>query len=128
VRALANQGARFLAVGLAALLLDWAVFSALHAVSTATIAPNVAGRIAGAELSFWLNGRFTFADAGEARLGTRRFARYVVLWLGLTALSTLGMKAVDALLGGPAVYWCKLPIEALMALLSFFISRHWVYE
>lgn len=127
MRKLAAQGARFTAVGIAQLLVDWSVFSALHALSTATIGPNIAGRFAGAALGFWLNGRFTFAVEGAPRLGSRRFARYAALWLGLTVLSTFGMKTIDAWLGGSAVYWCKIPVEALMALLSFFISRHWVY-
>ena len=125
---LAAQGARFIVAGVAQLLLDWSVFSLLHALTTATIAPNIAGRFAGAMLGFWLNGRFTFAEGGQARLGTRRFARYVALWVGLTLLSTFGMKAIDTLVGGASVYWCKLPVEALMAVLSFFISRHWVYD
>ena len=125
---LAAQGARFVVVGVAQLILDWSLFSILHVVSGATVAPNVAGRLAGAMVGFWLNGRFTFADAGQARLGTKRFARYAVLWLGLTLLSTSIIKTIDAWLGGSAVYWCILPLEALMALLSFFISRHWVYD
>jgi putative flippase GtrA len=128
VNRIASQGARFIVAGIAQLLLDWSVFSLFHALTTATIAPNIAGRFAGAMLAFWLNGRFTFADAGQARLGSRRFARYVSLWVGLTVLSTFGMKAIDTLVGGASVYWCKLPVEALMAVLSFFISRHWVYD
>lgn len=128
MRTLALQGARFTAAGVAQLLLDWGVFSAFRLLSGATIAPNIAGRMAGAALGFWLHGRFTFAEGGEVKLGTRRFLRYVALWLLMTTLSTLCMKGVELALGGHAVYWFKPAIEATLALMSFFIARHWVYD
>ena len=123
-----SQGARFILVGGAQLVLDWGVFSALRALTSATVLPNIAGRLAGAALGFWLNGRFTFADPDAARLGGRRFARYALLWLALTVLSTSTLKAIEFGLGAAAVYWLKIPVEALMAVLSFFVSRHWVYD
>lgn len=125
---LLRQGRLFLLAGVAQLLLDWAVFVALTGLGVATAPGNVCGRIAGALLGFWLNGRWTFAEDGRAKLGWRRLARFVVVWLALTAISTLLVSAIDARLGLQHAWLAKPLVEALMAAMGFFLWRHVVYR
>ncbi len=125
---LLRQGRWFVAVGLAQLLPDWAVFVASTALLMPPAPGNLAGRIAGALLGYWLNGRITFADAGQARLGRRHFVRFLASWLAFTALSTLAMAAIATHLGIGHAWVAKPLVEGLLAVASFFLLRHWVYR
>lgn len=55
---------------------------------------NIAGRLAGAALGFWLNGRYTFGSAGN-RLGGRPLARFALVWLTLTLIGSLLLGALE---------------------------------
>ena len=92
--AMFRQGGSFIAVGVAQLLLDWLVFVVLTAVGVPAAPSNLAGRACGALLGFWLNGRLTFAQAGAARLGWWRFTKFLLVWVPLTAISTLAVTWV----------------------------------
>nr|MBP7597631.1 GtrA family protein [Pseudoxanthomonas sp.] len=94
-----RQGGSFIAVGLAQLLLDWLVFVGLTALGVPAAPGNLAGRISGALLGFWLNGRVTFARDGTARLGWWRFAKFLLVWVPLTVVSTLAVTWVAISLG-----------------------------
>ena len=59
---------------------------------------NVAGRIAGALLGYWLNGKLTFAG-DETAIGRAQLLRFVLMWLGTTTVSTWSMGAIDNLAG-----------------------------
>ncbi len=74
---LVRQGSTYLVIGLVQLLLDWLVFVAATALGLPVVPANIAGRLAGMLLGFWLNGRYTFANAGDARHGWRRFSRFL---------------------------------------------------
>jgi putative flippase GtrA len=123
-----RQGATYVLVGLAQLVLDTAVFVGVTAAGLPVAPGNVLGRIAGALLGYWLNGRITFASGGEARLGRGSFARFVAWWLGFTVLSTVAMAAIAAQLGMAHAWIAKPLVEAVLALASFFLLRHWVYR
>ena len=126
---LIRQGGSFLVVGLLQLLLDWGVFVALSALGLAPAPANLAGRVAGAMLGFWLNGRITFADReGGARLGWQRFGRFALVWLLASALSTFLIVRIEAQLGLRLAWLAKPLVEGMLALLSFFTSRHLVYR
>lgn len=127
-RNIAWQGASFVLIGGLLVLVDWSTFVALTALGMGTIVANVLGRIAGALLGFWLNGHVTFASNGTARLGQARFVRYALLWLGLTLLSTTLIALLSQWLSLPLVWAAKPIVEACMALLSFLISRQWVFR
>lgn len=118
----------FGAVGGLQLLLDWGCFVALTALGVAVIPANLAGRIAGASMGYWLNGRYTFADAGKARLGRTRALRFVVFWLAMTALSTWAVQALDASEGLRAAWIGKPLVDALLAALGFVVSKFWIYR
>lgn len=119
-----GQGLRYLLAGAAQFALDWCVFAALHALTGAIAAPNVAGRVAGALLGFALNSRWTFG--GAPLLHGPRFRRFIVFWLAQTAASTLLLGAAAAALPAGAVYLAKPAIEVLMAVLGFAAWRAWI--
>jgi len=115
-------------VGGVQLLLDWACFVALTAMGIAVVPANLAGRIAGASLGFWLNARITFAREGVATLSRRSALRFLAFWLATTAASTLAMQAIDAREGLQAAWLLKPLVEALLAGVGFVAARHWIYR
>lgn len=127
-RALLRQGAGYGVVGAVQLLLDWALFVMLSALGANTAVANLAGRIGGALLGFWLNGVFTFRDAEGSRLGWARLRRFLVSWAAMTVLSTLAVAAIDRHLGLHWAWLAKPAVDALLALGGFLVSRHWIYR
>ena len=123
-----RQGGSFIAVGLAQLLLDWLVFVGLTALGVPAASGNLAGRISGALLGFWLNGRVTFARDGNARLGWWRFAKFLLVWVPLTVVSTLAVTWVAISLGLAHAWLAKPLVEGVLAVVAFFLWRHVVYR
>ncbi|BAV99743.1 conserved hypothetical protein [Lysobacter enzymogenes] len=125
---LTRQGRNFLIVGGIQYVVDWGVMVALSHLGMPVEAANLAGRVSGALLGFWLNGRFTFASAESSSLGRRQFARFIAMWLGTTVLSTGAISAVNAYAGLQWTWLAKPAIELVLAALSFTVSRYWVYR
>lgn len=123
-----KQGASFVLVGLAQLVLDSAVFVVATAAGVPVAPGNVLGRISGALLGYWLNGRITFAAAGEQRLGRGSFARFLAGWLTFTAISTAAMAAIATHLSIEHAWVAKPVVEGTLAIASFFLLRQWVYR
>lgn len=123
-----RQGGSFLAVGLLQLLADWLLFVLLTALGTPAAPGNLAGRIGGALLGFWLNGRVTFAQAGAARLGWWRFGKFLLVWVPLTVVSTLAVAWVAGTLGLAHAWLAKPLVEGVLAVVAFFLWRHVVYR
>jgi putative flippase GtrA len=119
-----GQGLRYLLSGGAQFAFDWVVFAALHALTGASVLPNVAGRVAGALLGFAINSRWTFGGA-PAWHGPR-FRRFVGFWLAQTAASTLLVWAAARGLPTGWVYAAKPAIEGLLAVLGFLAWRGWI--
>ncbi len=126
--AVVRQGLWFLVIGGVQILADWLCFVGLSAVGIGVMPANIAGRLAGACLGFWLNGRLTFAEKGQARLGRQRMYRYMVAWLFFTLLSTLLLDQVAKQLSLSSAWLAKPVVECCLAVLSFFVSRHWIYR
>ena len=127
-RTLLRQGGSFVLVGLLQLLLDLSLIVARTARGMAAAPANLAGRVAGALLGFWLNGRVTFAQAGGARLGWWRFAKFLLVWVPLTAISTLAVTWVAGTLGLAHAWLAKPLVEGALAVVAFFLWRHVVYR
>lgn len=127
-RLLAHQLLMFVLVGAAQVLLDWTVFVGLSYAGMGVVAANVTGRVSGACLGFWLNGRYTFAAGGRPRLDREHLARFVIAWLVLTALSTLLVSAVAGRFDLQAAWLAKPVVEALLAALGFVVWRQWVFR
>ncbi|MGS1013929.1 GtrA family protein [Rhodanobacter sp. UC4450_H17] len=125
---IARQGMYFFIVGCCLIVLDWAVFVALTTIDVLPVTANVAGRVAGALVGFWANGTVTFSTPGSPRLGQRRLVRYLVVWVALTLLSTGVVAGLAEQLNLKIAWLAKPAVEAGMAVLSFFLSRHWVYR
>jgi len=125
---LIRQGSRFLLIGLVQLVVDWAVFVGATALRVPTVPANVLGRVCGMLLGFWLNGRYTFAAEGHHRLGWARFARFLALWLLLTAISTLLVSTAAQQLGLAYAWLAKPVVEGGLAAVSFLLMRRFVYR
>jgi putative flippase GtrA len=125
---IARQGLSFLVVGCCLIVLDWAVFVALTAIGVMPVAANIAGRVVGALVGFWANGRITFSGPRSPRLGRHRFVRYIILWAMLTVLSTVLVTVLADRLSLQIAWLAKPLVEAGLAVLSFLFSRHWVYR
>ena len=125
---LAHQGSLFLLFGGIQLALDWLLYVVLTAFGVPVITANILARTVVAALGFVLNGRYTFARAGTARLGWCRFSRFGMAWLTLTALSTLLLTLVANRFGLGHSWLAKPLVEAFMAAISFCLQRHWVYR
>lgn len=122
-----REGRWFIAVGVAQWLVDWAAMVALSHAGMSVAAANVAGRVCGALLGFWLNGMITFArDDGASRW--RQALRYVTLWCCNTVLSTFGVSTVASAFGLRWAWLAKPLVEGALAVISFLASRHWVYR
>ena len=88
-------------------------------------------RLSAALLGFVLNRYLTFGQRNETvkRLGAS-FGRFVVLFITMTVLSTLALLGLQELYGAglSRSVGYKVAIEAVLAVISFFLSRHWVYR
>ena len=125
---LLRQGGYYLVFGVLQLLLDWLLFVALTALGVPAAPANLASRTSAALLGFWLNGRYTFADGAGSRLGWSRFVRFWLLWLFMTAVSTVLVTVVEAQLGLHWAWLAKPVVEGGLALAGFFLLRHVVYR
>ena len=122
-----RQGASFVLVGLLQLLLDWVVFVALSGWGVSPASANVLGRVAGAVLGFWLNGRITFAG-NDTRIGGTQLRRFITMWLCTTTASTLAIGHIDEVFGLQWAWIAKPMVELSLGVIGFLLSRHWIYR
>lgn len=122
-----RQGRHYLLIGVLQWLLDWAVMVVLSHSGLPVEPANVIGRISGALVGFWLNGRITFAGKGH-RMGRRQFGRFLLMWLATTALSTWALGAIDDGFGLQWAWIAKPMLEVVLGVIGFLLSRHWVYR
>lgn len=122
-----RQGVSFLVIGACLVVVDWGVFVLLTSLGMEALVANVLGRVVGAALGFMANGRITFSSFGSSRVGKRHFTRFAVSWAVLTAISTLLITEVVSHLSLQVAWLGKPLVEAALAVVSFIISRHWVY-
>ena len=90
-------------------------------------AGNILGRVAGALLGYWLNGKFTFA-ADHTDVGRKQLVRFIVMWVCTTTVSTLSMGAIDDAFGLQWAWLAKGGVEFVLGICGFLLSRHWVYR
>jgi putative flippase GtrA len=123
---LGRHARHYLLIGLLQWLVDWGVMVVLShwmAIEPA----NIAGRVAGALLGYWLNGKLTFAGE-ETAVGRTQLLRFLAMWLVTTAISTWSMGAIDDGLGLQWARWAKPGVEFALGVVGFLLSRHWVYK
>jgi len=122
---------------------DSVVYGLLVASGLPLATANVLSRASAALMGFAFNRYITFAGPGasvkSAAPGNRgeswsRFSgslmRFAVLWVAMTVASTLLLLAAQSALGGSTSEKVihKILVEALLALVSFFVSRNWVFR
>ena len=122
-----RQGRFYLLIGILQWLLDWGVTVGLSHGGLAIEPANVLGRISGALLGFWLNGRFTFSG-DEHHMGRKQFARFLLMWVVTTAISTLSMGAIDDWFGLQWAWIAKPAMEVALGGIGFLLSRYWIYR
>ncbi|MCD0260482.1 GtrA family protein [Xanthomonas melonis] len=123
-----RQGSQFTLIGALQLAVDCGIFIAATAAGMPTAPANLLGRVSGAVLGFWLNGRYTFAHRDGARLGWQRFGRFAVMWVTLTIVSTWLLSATVDLVGLRQAWLTKPLVEGGLAIVSFLLGRHVVYR
>ena len=124
---LRRQGSHYLLIGGLQWLLDWGVTVWLSHLGMLIQPANITGRVSGAMLGYWLNGKFTFAGE-HATLGPVQLRRFVLMWIGTTIASTWAIGQVDDLLGLRWAWLAKPLVELALAAVGFTLSRHWVYR
>lgn len=124
---LGRQGRHYLLIGGIQWLVDWGVMVALSHFGMQIEPANIAGRICGALLGYWLNGKLTFAGEDTA-IGRTQLQRFVMMWLCTTAVSTWSMGAIDDYLGLKWAWLAKPGVELTLGVIGFVLSRHWVYK
>ncbi|RMH92840.1 GtrA family protein [Lysobacter pythonis] len=117
----------YLLVGGIQWLLDWGVMVLLSHLWLSVAHANIAGRISGALLGYWLNGRYTFAD-GDTEIGRVQFARFLAMWIGTTFVSTWAVTRVDDYFGIAWAWLAKPVVEIALGVAGFVLSRHWIYK
>lgn len=122
-----RQGRHYLMIGGVQWLLDWGVMVLLSYLGMPIEAANICGRVSGATLGFWLNGKFTFAS-DDTRIGGTQLRRFVLMWLCTTAVSTFAMGQIDAVFGLQWAWLAKPAVELMLGVFGFLLSRHWVYK
>ncbi len=112
-------------------LLQWLVEYGLMLALSEWVMPvepaNVIGRLAGATLGFWLNGKWTFAS-DDTHMGRRAALRFVLMWLVLTLLNTWLVGIIDDDFGLRRAQMLKPLVDVLTGSIGFLLSRHWVYR
>lgn len=124
---LTRQAPRYLLVGGIQWLVDWGVMVLLSHFGVIVPMANIAGRISGAMLGFWLNGRFTFTG-DDTTVGRTQLQRFLMMWLCTTAVSTLAVTQVDDVFGLKWAWLAKPVIEGLLGVIGFLLSRYWIYR
>jgi len=126
-----RQLALFVLTGLIQAALDTLLFGVLLSFGVPTAGSNVASRICAALFGFMFNRYVTFGQRADT---LRRFGgsltRYIVLFATLTFISTTSILLLERSFGSAfddrIVY--KIGVEAVLAFVSFVISKHWVYR
>lgn len=124
-----REGVLYGIFGVGQWLADWLCFVALTTLGIAVAPANLVGRVLGAGLGFWVNGRITFAGDGKAStLHGRSLLRFLASWLACAALSTLAVVVLEARLGLAWAWSGKLAMDALLAGFGFMLSKYWIYR
>ncbi len=124
---LGRQGRGYVAIGLLQWLIDWGVMVALTHAGIPVAPANITGRITGALLGYWLNGKWTFAGDDTA-VGAPQLRRFLLMWVSTTLLSTWAMTHIDDVFGLKWVWLAKPAVEIALGAIGFVLSRYWIYR
>jgi putative flippase GtrA len=112
-------------------IVQWLVEYGLMLVLSQWVMPvepaNVIGRLAGACLGFWLNGKWTFAS-DDTHVGRHAAMRFIAMWMTLTVLNTWIVAFLDHQFGLRTAQLLKPGADLVSGGIGFLLSRHWVYN
>lgn len=127
VSSVSHQAVRYGLVGAIIVALDYLVFYAmLFLAPSAYLVANLAGKVAGALLGFFLHRHFTFAwqQRDEA---PRQFISYSILLTGNLIMSSALLWLMIENLHINA-FFARLATDGVVITTSFVLSRLWVYR
>lgn len=124
---LRRHAASYAFIGIVQWLVEYGLMLALSEWVMPVEPANVIGRLAGACLGFWLNGKWTFAG-DDTHLGRHAAMRFIVMWIGLTVLNTWIVALIDDGFGLRIAQLLKPGADAVSGGIGFLLSRHWVYK
>jgi len=116
--------ARYLAVGVFATAVHWALLAALvEGFGVVAWAASGAGAVLGAQVAFFANRRFTFGHGGALAPAWWRFMGTAV------AGALLGMAVVGAGVAAGLHYLLAQAVAtATVVVLTFAVNRHWTFR
>ncbi|MFC1690193.1 GtrA family protein [Pseudomonadota bacterium] len=121
----------FLGVGAIQYLLDAGLYALLITNGVGTMPANVTSRATAAGVGFVLNRYVTFRQRNETvkRLGTS-LARFILFWGLMTLVSTASVLMLESTWGDDDSHRiaAKLLVEAVLAVVSYLVSRFWVFR
>lgn len=126
-----RQPVLFILVGGFQYLVDTVIFGILITLGLGTIPANVTSRATAAATGFLLNRYATFGRRNDTvKLFSASLVRFVIFFVVMTALSTGLIQILEHIAGDSEIQRIiyKLGVEAVLAVISFFISRNWVFR
>lgn len=126
-----RQPVLFVLVGGFQYLLDAALFGILITSGLGTIPSNITSRATAAATGFLLNRYVTFSRRNDTvQLFSASLVRFVVFFVIMTIVSTGLIQLLGRLAGDSETQriFYKLGVEAVLAVVSFFLSRNWVFR
>lgn len=126
-----RQPILFVLVGGLQYLLDATLFGVLLSAGLAIPAANITSRASAAAIGFLANRYLTFnkrSDTVTSFAGS--LLRFIALWLAMTIISTGLILAIANFWGAELSIQVagKLIVEAVLAVISFLISKYWVFR
>ena len=124
---LRRHAASYAVIGIVQWLVEYGLMLALSQWVMPVEPANVIGRLAGACLGFWLNGKWTFAG-DDTHVGRHAAARFIAMWVALTVLNTWIVAVIDDQFGLRLAQLLKPGADLVSGGIGFLLSRHWVYK
>ena len=124
---LRRHAASYAVIGIVQWLVEYGLMLALSEWVMPVEPANVIGRLAGACLGFWLNGKWTFAG-DDTHVGRHAAMRFVAMWIALTVLNTWIVAHLDDAFGLRAAQLLKPVADLATGGIGFPLSRPWVYR
>ena len=120
----------FLFVGALQYLLDVFLMYLLVKLSFSIAISNIVSRASAAFMGYFINGQYTFRSRNL--LQKESLTKFIILWIGLTVVSTVAIYIGKFYTGGefnPEIALIfKIIIEAILVLVSFLLQKFWVFK
>jgi putative flippase GtrA len=126
-----RQPVLFVLVGGFQYLLDAVMFGIFISIGFGTVPSNIASRATAAATGFLLNRYLTFGKRNDSvQHFSTSLARFLIFFIAMTVLSTGLILLLENVAGDNdsqrIIY--KLAVEAVLAVISYFLSKNWVFR